>query len=95
MKLNNDTFRKAFLDTWEKWPVYVSVPELNAVHKHYMLPNGARIVASTYRPLTVCGYEVPHSASYYIMQPDDGMRWLPYGESLTSLLTYLKQFPEV
>ena len=48
MIFKNDKARKDYLDTWRKWPVLVTVPELNLTVHEKTLPDGFRILAFDY-----------------------------------------------
>ena len=57
MIFKNDKARKDYLDTWRKWPVLVTVPELNLTVHEKALPDGSRILAFDYGEQELHGFK--------------------------------------
>ena len=91
MIFKNDKARKDYLDTWRKWPVLVTVPELNLTVHEKTLPDGFRILAFDYGERNYFGLAV--RIHHKLLVPPDGIVTNQI-TSTTDLANHLKNFKE-
>ena len=91
MIFKNDASRRAYLDIWRKWPVLVTVPELNLTVHEKVFPDSSRILAFDYGVNDYCGYDIP--ITHKLLVPPGGMV-TNQTSSITDLANHLKNFKE-
>ena len=91
MIFKNDKARKDYLDTWRKWPVLVTVPELNLTVHEKVFPDSSRILAFDYGERNHYGFK--HSIAHKLLVPPGGMVTNQV-TSTTELANHLKNFKE-
>ena len=91
MIFKNDKARKNYLDTWHKWPVLVTVPELNLTVHEKALPDGSRILAFDYGERNYFGRAV--RIHHKLLVPP-GEPVTNQVTSTTELANHLKNFEE-
>jgi hypothetical protein len=84
----NDSTRKAWLDAYSDWGVWLETPELGLTYYKYDLPDGIRII--------VCEYEsgvIGCLADMYLTEPDDYFtpRWPEDEADIAKCLCELKE----
>lgn len=91
MIFKNDKARKDYLETWRKWPVLVTVPELNLTVHEKALPDGSRILAFDYGDRNYYGHTVRVHHKLLLMP---GETVTNHSTSTTELANHLKLFKE-
>jgi hypothetical protein len=85
----NDSTRKAWLDAYMDWGVWLETPELGLKYYKYELPDGQRIIACEYNRLVMgIGFDLYYTAV-------NGGRFIPrYPEGETQIAHRLCELKE-
>jgi len=89
---NNSEKRKAFLENYQSWGVWITTPELDLTYYRYIMPDGAAIIAMEHmserydwKTGTAATYE--KKACFYVQKPD--VPFLPRAQSISSVAEIL------
>ena len=73
MKLTNTKKREEFLATFERWPIWVDVPELPLTVRRFDLPGGYAVVVAQYGP-TDTRYDGTRWPHWQFLKPGGGFK---------------------
>ncbi|MCL1855090.1 MAG: hypothetical protein FWF86_05095, partial [Clostridia bacterium] len=69
----NDKKRKAFLEAYQDWGVWLETPELELKYYRYQLPDGTMIIAQEHNHRVYKGYQQGYEwgpgVYYYVQKP--------------------------
>ena len=85
-KWNTEEKRRAFLQRYRDWGVWLTVPELEMRYYRYLLPDGAQIIVREYQSKNYrrgAGYS--WKPSYQLIPP--GGKYTPHGEKSEDYMT--------
>lgn len=70
----NTEKRRAFLEAYQDWELWITTPELKLLYYRYLLPDGTAIIAMEHQRNTFMGYDKGHewqsAVRYYVQKPD-------------------------